>query len=65
MIWEHGIETYTLTYVYVWIASGNLLYDAGNPKLVLYDHLAGWDGKGDGKEVQEGGDLCKLLADSC
>ena len=30
---------------------GNLLHDAGNPKLVLCDNLEGWDGKGDGKAV--------------
>ena len=36
---------YTLTYV-KWIAGGNLLYDAGNPKLVLCDDLAEWDGEG-------------------
>ena len=32
---------------------------------MLCDHLAGWDGEGGGKEFQEGGDLCKPLADSC
>ena len=46
-----------------YMASENLLYDTGNPKLVLYDHLAGWDGEGGGKEVQEGGDICILTAD--
>ena len=25
-------------------ASGNLLYDAGSPNLVLCDNLEGWDG---------------------
>ena len=33
----------------------NLLYDAGNPKLVLCDNLEGWNGEGGGREVQEGG----------
>ena len=28
-------------------------------------NLEGWDGKGDGREVQEGGDMCIPLADSC
>ena len=28
-------------------------------------NLEGWDGKGDGKEVHEGGDICILVADSC
>ena len=36
MIWENSIETYTLPYVKQ-IASGSLLYDAGNLKPVLYD----------------------------
>ena len=25
----------------------------------------GWDGDGDGREVQKGGDICILMADSC
>ena len=25
----------------------------------------GWDGKGDGREVQKGGDICIHMADSC
>ena len=28
-------------------------------------NLEGWGGKGDGREVQEGGDICILMADSC
>ena len=31
----------------------------------LCDNLAGWDVVGGGKEVQERGDLCITLADSC
>ena len=27
--------------------------------------LEGWDGEGDGREVQEGGDICIPMADSC
>ena len=27
--------------------------------------LEGWDGEGDGREVQEGGDKCTAVADSC
>ena len=27
--------------------------------------LVGWDGEGDGREVQKGGDICILMADSC
>ena len=34
-------------------------------KQVLCINLWGWDGEGDGKEVQNGGDICILMADSC
>ena len=32
---------------------------------MLCDNLEGWDAVGDGREVQEGGDMCLLMADSC
>ena len=28
-------------------------------------NLEGWDGEGDGKEFQKGGDICIPMADSC
>ena len=28
-------------------------------------NLEGWDGEGNGKEVQEGGDICTPMTDSC
>ena len=28
-------------------------------------NLEGWDGKGDGREVQKGRDICTPMADSC
>ena len=28
-------------------------------------NLEGWDGEGDGREVQKGGDICTSMADSC
>ena len=31
----------------------------------LYINLEGWDGEGDGMQVQRGGDLCIPMADSC
>ena len=31
----------------------------------LCNNLKGWDGEGDGREVQEGGDICTLMANSC
>ena len=33
--------------------------------LVLCDNLGGWDMVGDGREVQETGDICIPVADSC
>ena len=32
---------------------------------MLYDSLEGWDGVGDGREFQEGGDIRIPVADSC
>ena len=28
-------------------------------------NLEGWDGEGDGREIQTGGDICIPIADSC
>ena len=35
------------------------------PKQGLCNNLEGWDGEGDGREVQKGGDMCIPMADSC
>ena len=32
---------------------------------MLCDNLEGWDGVGGGREVQEEGDICIPMADSC
>ena len=32
---------------------------------MLCGNLEGWDGVGSEREVQEGGDICTLVADSC
>ena len=45
-----GIDIYTLLCI-KWMASGNLLYDTGNPRSVLCDNLEGRDGEGDKREV--------------
>ena len=63
VIGENSIETYTIQYA-IQIASSNLLYDAGNPKLTLCDNIEGWDGEGGGREVQERGDICIHVASS-
>ena len=31
----------------------------------LCNNLEGWDGEGNGKEFQEGGDMSEPVADSC
>ena len=28
-------------------------------------NVEGWDGEGDGRELQKGGDICRPTADSC
>jgi len=32
-------------------------------KQKLCNNLEGWDGEGDGREVQDGRDICTLMAD--
>ena len=56
MIWENSTETCTLPYVKQ-TASGSLMYDAGNPKLVLCLNLEWWVRVGRGREVQEEGHM--------
>ena len=57
--------TWKLTLLYVkQIVNGNLLYVSGNSN-GLCINLEGWDGVGDGREVQKGGDICTPMADSC
>ena len=51
IIWKSGTETYTLPYVQV-IASGSLIYNAGNPKLVLCYNLE--SGMGRDEEGERG-----------
>ena len=58
---ESSIETYTLPYVKLdsqWEFAGS-----SNP--VLCNNLEEWDGVEGGREVQEGGDTCIPMADSC
>ena len=40
----------------VWHRELNLVFD---------DNLEEWDGEGDGMGIQEGGDICIPVADSC
>ena len=58
--------TWKLILAYVkQIAKGNLLYGSGNSNRGLCINPEEWDGEGDGREVQKGGDICISMADSC
>ena len=61
---ESGTETHALPHVKQ-RAGGNVLYNAGSSNLVLRDNPEGWDGMGDGMEVQEAGDMYIPMANSC
>ena len=41
------------------------MHEAGHSKPVLWDNQEGWCGEGGGKGVQDGGDTCAPVADSC
>ena len=45
------------------IASGDLLYQGAQTGALR--NLKGWDGVGGRKDVQEGGDICIPMVDSC
>ena len=47
-----------------YIVTGKLLYSK-ELRLVLCDNLEGWDEVQGGREVQEGGDMCIPMVDSC
>ena len=53
MIWENDIETCKLSYV-KWITSPGSMDDTGCSGLMHWDDPEGWDGKGGGREVQDG-----------
>ena len=61
--WESSTEKYSFNVKS--IASGNLVYDSGcsNPCSVkIQKGRMEWE---NGREVQEGGNVCKPMADSC
>ena len=60
---DSSTETYTLTRVKQ-TANGKVLYNTWSSNPVLCDNLEGWDGVGGRREAQQGGDICKLMADS-
>ena len=53
MIWENDIETCILSYVKQITRTG-LMHETGCSGLVHWDDPEGWDGEGDGREVQDG-----------
>ena len=53
MIWENGIETCILSYVKQ-ISSPGSMHDTRFSGLVHWDDPEGWDGKGDGRVLQDG-----------
>ena len=53
IIWENGIETCILPYVKQ-IASPGSMDETGWSGLVHWDDPEGWDGKGDGRALQDG-----------
>jgi len=54
MYGESNMETYIIICK---IVNGNLLFYLRKLKQGLCINLEGWDGKGDGREVQKGGDI--------
>ena len=58
--------TWKLTLPYVkWIANRNLLLCLRKLKQEFCTNLEGWEGEGDGRKVQKGGEICIPMADSC
>ena len=58
--------TWKLTSPYVkYIANREFAVRLRKLKHELCINLEGWNGEGDGREVQKGGDICIPMADSC
>ena len=55
------------TYITIWKIDSRLEFAVWLRELKqgLCINLEGWDGEGGGREVQEGGDICTPVADSC
>ena len=53
IVWEHGIETCILSYVKQ-ITSPGSMHDTRFSGLVHWDDPEGWDGKGNGRALQDG-----------
>ena len=57
--------TWKLTLTYVKYTQWEFAVWLRKLKQGLCINLEGWDGEGDGREVQKGGDICIPMADSC
>ena len=47
------------------MSGASLMHEAGHPRSVLWDNPEGEVGEGGGGEVQDWGDTCIPLANSC
>ena len=54
MTWESNVETCTSPYVKQTVGICCMMQET---QTVLFDKLESWDGVGDGKKFQEGGDI--------
>ena len=61
-------ESSTKTYKEPCVKLGSqwkLLYDTGSSNPVLCNNLEQWDVRGGGRDIQEGGNICTPMVDSC
>ena len=63
MYGEHNMETYIT--IYKIDNQWEFAVCLRKLKQGLCINLEGWDGEGDGREVQDGGNICISMADSC
>ena len=47
------------------MTSASSMHEAGHQKSVLWDNPEGWGEEGGGRGVQDVGDICVHMADSC
>ena len=60
---ENSVETYIIVCKIDSKVEFAVQHKEFNP--VLWDNLEGWDGEGSGRGIQEGGHMCRPVADSC
>ena len=52
------------SFVQMWMDLETVIQNEVRQKENTTPHIEGWDGEGDGRGVQEGGDICIPMADS-